>query len=410
MNKKILYYSDCPFFAGCEKVVKNLISSNEVRKRFKIYFMFRKSKRYLNDLEKINFKNEFKKIPLSILSFDYIYFKYVDSKNIFINLKKISLKLFEIILFFQLINFIILLINVIKVKPDILHINNGGYPGAKSSNILVLVCKILNIKLIYTVNNIAVKKNFFYYPIGYFKDLIISYTVKFFITSSVYAANKLKNRVIFDNKVISIKNCIDQLDYNTNQLDFSEYKKNNDTKILLSAGLLVERKGFMNLLKSILVIKEQYKNFFLLICGEGNEYNKLKNFIEKNNIQKYVKLIGHKNNLLDYINSSDIFILPSIKNEDSPYVIIEALMLGKPIISTNVSGIPEMVDNDKNGYLVKPNSVNSLSKSIIKILNLDKKKLNEFSKRSKYIYSNKFSYDKNIKEYINIYDYLLSKN
>ena len=98
MRKKILYYSDCPFFAGCENVIKNLISSKKLNNEYEVHFLFRKSDRYLSDLKKINFKYRIKEMPIKLLSFDDIYFKFLDNKNLLVLLKKLSLKIIEFIL------------------------------------------------------------------------------------------------------------------------------------------------------------------------------------------------------------------------------------------------------------------------------------------------------------------------
>ena len=400
MKRKLLFYSDCPLFAGCEIVIKNLISSENLNDEYRLFFMFRKSEKYLEDLKKINFKSSIVKIPLKLFSFDSLYFKFVDSKRLSIILSKILLKVVEVIFLFNLFNFIFLYINIKKINPDVVHINNGGYPGAKSANLLAIVCKLQNIKAIYTVNNIALNRNKIFYFFSYISDLAVSNSVRYFTTSSKYATNKLKKRIKNKN-IYPIVNSVD--DYNIKKINLNKYKKNKNTKIIITAGLLVERKGFESLLSSIIIVKEKYDNFYLLICGEGSESIKLNNFIDENRLTNYVKIIGYKSNLLEYINASDFFILPSIRNEDSPYVIIEALMLAKPIISTIVAGIPEMIINKKNGYLIKPNSVNELANSIYKILNLNKKQVKIFSKNSRMIFLNKFSLRDSIDKYIGLY-------
>ena len=262
------------------------------------------------------------------------------------------------------------------------------------------MCKLQNIKAIYTVNNIALNRNKIFYFFSYISDLAVSNSVRYFTTSSKYATNKLKKKIKNKN-IYPIVNSVD--DYNIKKINLNKYKKNKNTKIIITAGLLVERKGFESLLSSIIIVKEKYDNFYLLICGEGSESIKLNNFIDENRLTNYVKIIGYKSNLLEYINASDFFILPSIRNEDSPYVIIEALMLAKPIISTIVAGIPEMIINKKNGYLIKPNSVNELANSIYKILNLNKKQVKIFSKNSRMIFLNKFSLRDSIDKYIGLY-------
>jgi glycosyltransferase involved in cell wall biosynthesis len=89
----------------------------------------------------------------------------------------------------------------------------------------------------------------------------------------------------------------------------------------------------------------------VIILGDGEERENLKNQISEENLKETFHLLGTKCNPYPYIKNSDFFILPS-QSEAYPLVINEALALQKPIISTNVGGIPEMIDDGKDGILV----------------------------------------------------------
>ena len=101
-------------------------------------------------------------------------------------------------------------------------------------------------------------------------------------------------------------------------------------------------------------------------------------------------------------SSADILLLPSY-NEGLPYVIIEALASGLPIISTDVGGIPEVIENGQNGYIIKSGDVNALRRHIIELLkdyNLRKKiSISNWEKAR-----NDYSLHKNIRLINRIYD------
>src|SRR5690606_18145343 len=64
----------------------------------------------------------------------------------------------------------------------------------------------------------------------------------------------------------------------------------------------------------------------------------------------------------------DIFVTPSIDNEDFPYVIIEAMALGKMVIGTDIAGIPEQIENNKTGFVIEPNNAAALAEKLQFIL------------------------------------------
>ena len=83
-----------------------------------------------------------------------------------------------------------------------------------------------------------------------------------------------------------------------------------------------------------------------------------------------VKYHGETDDVHRYISSSDCIILPSFYREGTPKSLLEALAMSKPIITTNLPGCADTVDDGKNGYLCEPQSVKSLTEAIEKFINL----------------------------------------
>jgi glycosyltransferase involved in cell wall biosynthesis len=132
---------------------------------------------------------------------------------------------------------------------------------------------------------------------------------------------------------------------------------------LLFLGRIGNRKGIFDLVDIFEKNKEKWKNVKLKIGGDG-EIEKLESILKDkklNNIEYIGWVTGMKKK--EVINDSDIFILPSY-NEGLPISILEAMSFGKPIISTNVGGIPEIVINKHNGFLITPGLIQELEKSI----------------------------------------------
>lgn len=119
----------------------------------------------------------------------------------------------------------------------------------------------------------------------------------------------------------------------------------------VSIGRLHHRKGYAELMQVHKRLLEQNFPHSIAIIGGGNEMENLKNQSKELHVEKTFLLLDSQKNPWPYVKSADFFVLPS-KSESYPLTIGEVLGLHKPIISTNVGGIPEMIEDGKDGILV----------------------------------------------------------
>lgn len=142
-------------------------------------------------------------------------------------------------------------------------------------------------------------------------------------------------------------------------------KRVDDKQHLLYMGEISKRKGVFDLLKAICKEKEFFKDKLLLRMG-GNEVDgDIKEFIKDNGLEGFVSYEGwiageHKKECLNW---EDVYILPSY-NEGLPIAILEAMSYSHPVISTPVGGIPEVVENKRNGILVEPGNQKEIADAI----------------------------------------------
>lgn len=126
----------------------------------------------------------------------------------------------------------------------------------------------------------------------------------------------------------------------------------------ISIGRFNKAKGFDDLVNAhYLLIKEGYK-IKTAIVGSGEEYESIQQLIKQYKLDDSIHLLGFQSNPLKYLKNSNYFIFPTY-TESYPTVIAESLILGVPVISSNVGGIPEMVINEKEGYLFTPSEDNT---------------------------------------------------
>ena len=116
-------------------------------------------------------------------------------------------------------------------------------------------------------------------------------------------------------------------------------------KYFFTAGRLTKQKNFLMLCKAVKKIVLNFPSFKLVIAGDGEDKNKILSYIEKNNLEKNIFLIGYVKNIFPYINSSQGFILSSLW-EDPGFVLLEAGACKIPIFSSDCLEGPKEIIKD----------------------------------------------------------------
>lgn len=138
---------------------------------------------------------------------------------------------------------------------------------------------------------------------------------------------------------------------------------------LLSVGRLVKRKGLDNLLYALKKVLKEHRDVKLTIIGQGPEKERLKEIINRLDLQTNVSLVGFvdEEQLVKYYQACDIFTLSSL-HEGQGCTILEAMGCGKPIVATNVGGIPDSVITNYNGILVPPNNPKNMGDALLTLI------------------------------------------
>ena len=143
----------------------------------------------------------------------------------------------------------------------------------------------------------------------------------------------------------------------------------------LAVGRLVQKKGFEYLIEACHILKEKGFGFYCEIVGKGPLEEKLNAQIKELNLTVQVAITGYvpPNELFKKYRSGDILVAPCVIADNGdvdglPNVCLEAMNFGLPVISTTISGIPEGVEEGKNGWLIPPNDSQALADAMDKAL------------------------------------------
>ncbi len=147
---------------------------------------------------------------------------------------------------------------------------------------------------------------------------------------------------------------------------------NINNNVIVSAGRLVSWKGFELLIEIMQDILVVYPKTVLYIIGDGPDKKLLSGQIKDVDLEENVILLGQlsKDELARYIKLSDIFVL-NTGYEGLSHVLLEAMSLGAPVVTTSIGGNPELIENNKDGLLVEYNNKRELQETILKVLSKD---------------------------------------
>lgn len=294
-----------------------------------------------------------------------------------------------------------------KYKIEIIHAHHDFLIGVVGFLAKIITRKSLVISL-HGFGHEYIKK---WDPRCLILKLIFSYA-DFLVSMTDYSIeNEIKK--ISEDLVIKTRLILSGVDKNS-YLSKREALRNTfnffkNEKIVVFAAALEERKGIIDLINSIPKVIKNQKAVKFLILGDGRLRSKIENVIKEKKISEYIRILGWAphDSVLKIFAASDVFVFPSIK-EGQGSSLREAIVSNLAVIGTRVGGIPEIVENGKNGYLINSNSPDEISKALIKIINneLDQSTIRETNEKI----SNRISYEKEAFDHLELYNEILNKN
>ena len=142
---------------------------------------------------------------------------------------------------------------------------------------------------------------------------------------------------------------------------------NSNVVKFVSSGRFVNQKRFDRVIEAATILKSKGYKFKWFILGNGELFDDISNMILKHKLQDYVYLTGGLNNPFPVVRKSDVFVLTS-DFEAHPMVANEALIIGKPVISTNFESASEVITDNVNGMICEM-SPESIAGKLEEVLN-----------------------------------------
>ena len=299
---------------------------------------------------------------------------------------------------------------IISKSIDCVIIHNGGYLGDSLCNQMLAAAYQCADKVscrIFILHN-DMHKNFFQKIFHYFYDKKINREATDIVTVSNYTKLRMKRMSFIDKDIKVIYNglplsaCIKGKNVKQSKMEF-----NNENKHVLMVGNFLESKGSLYFLKMISELKKhtslKIKIDYTIIGNVYDEkyYNVCTKYIQENNIQNDVKIVTGINNAAHYMSKFDVLVLPSVYDESFGLISCEAMANGVPVVAFACGGIPEVIKDGYDGYVVPISDVIGLADNVAKIL-MDENKAKRLSIQCKNDFHARFSIDAMMKRYIGI--------
>lgn len=226
------------------------------------------------------------------------------------------------------------------------------------------------------------------------------------------------------------KELLESYDLNANKInviyngvDVNKFKPSNNKnkikkelglsadKIILYVGRLYCRKGLPTLLMAAPLILRKFKNVKFVISGKGfgGEEDRFRAFANRLKVGENVTFIGYfpDEELPKLYQAADIFVLPSVY-ENMPFALLEAMATALPVVTTNVGGIPEVVQEGKNGLLFNPLDFQGLAEKVLYLLE-NPAFASEIGFFGRKTVKEKFDWRHIVKQVLKVYDKVLPK-
>lgn len=228
----------------------------------------------------------------------------------------------------------------------------------------------------------------------------------YYVAVSDYVLKRfLQNEIASSDRATLIYHGIAEPGRTDRPIDLSEKRKmlglSADKTVIGTVGLLEKQKGPEDFIRSIPLVLHSFPECQFVLIGDGPLRGRLEDLAGQLGISRSVRFAGWRDDAAELMQILDIFCLPSLW-ESFGLVLLEAMAYAKPIVATDVGGIPDVILNGETGLLVSPRDPASLSKAMIYFLTHPEIAL-EMGRRGRARLSERFTLENMIQRYEDFY-------
>ncbi len=192
-----------------------------------------------------------------------------------------------------------------------------------------------------------------------------------------------------------------------------KFEKKTTIKYIVLIGRFSPIKGQVEFIKAVHLLRSQMPHFKVSIVGsEGRGKHKYTNLMKKTiqqfGLENTIKILPPTRHVASLLSQADLLVLPSLTPEPFGRVIIEAGAVGTPVAATCLGGVPDIIDDGKNGILFPPHNILAMAEAMREVLtNTEKAKAFAFELRKKV--EEKFSLEQMVEKTLTVYDEIRRK-
>ena len=292
-----------------------------------------------------------------------------------------------------------------KEKIDIITVHHGGV----SCNIIYIMLKkkLKNVKFVRYLHG-----SFDQYSFGNgenkLKDIVVKKVMKkaFDVSDLLVFISKAVEKTFTD--VFKIDNKNKAIIYNGINNTFFNNISEEKKEDIIYVGRLSKVKGLDVFLNALNKVYDKNQNVSTTFVGDGEERQKLEKMVQDFKMEDKVQFVGTQSNVINWLDSKSIFVYPSICAEGFGISVAEAMSRGCIPVAFRKGGLPELIENGKNGYLIDEVSEEKLANKILDILKLSNEEIEELRKNAIQT-SRNFSIDNTINELEGQYKKLIDR-
>ncbi|OGC51029.1 hypothetical protein A3A69_00030 [candidate division WWE3 bacterium RIFCSPLOWO2_01_FULL_37_15] len=224
----------------------------------------------------------------------------------------------------------------------------------------------------------------------------------------IAVSNAVKNALIDetfspDEKIVVIHNGI-----NPPEIEYKNTSNMRESISLIYVGKMIKSKGVFNLID--IVSDQRFANVKLIMVGDGRDFKHLKSYSDSKKLTEKIEFYGNipPEKVIPLMQSSDIFVMPTLRFEGFPMTLVEAMFAGLPVVANNMGGISDAVINGETGFLADPANLNDFKEKLLKLVS-NKELIREMGLKAQGRAKNEFTTEVMVNKYELVFDEVLKK-